>query len=274
MKNLYMILCVCLITFTYTKAQVSGTPYIVGITDIVGLDFDGINDFVTVGNTTVLNGLSSYTIEYWGRFANFNQWTTMISKMHAIYQANRSAHIQFGSSDGEIYAFIGDSYNYTINKILPNQWTHIAVVFDGSQAVNSDRLKIYFNGVLQPIINVGAFPATVPSNSGSFTIGTECNTTSPMNSSTPGIGLCDMTMAELRVWNLAKTQAQITASKDSFNIPITSPGLMLYYSMNQGIPNGNNTGLTTLTESVSGINGTLYNFGLNGSISNFILVPF
>lgn len=268
---------ITVLSSTFSIAQVVGTPYIFPVmptSSKIGLDFDGSNDIVTMGNTTSLNGLSAYTIEYWGRFANFTVWTTMLSKMSSSFSANRSAHIQFGSSSGNIYAFIGDSYNYTSTTITPNIWTHIAVVYDGAQAINSDRLKIYFNGVQQPITNAGIFPTTVPSNSGSFTLGTECNTTAAMNSTTIGIGLCDMTMTELRIWNTARTAAQILANKDILNIPLATAGLLHYYKMDHGTPNGNNTGITTLIDSKSGINGTLYNFALTGNISNFIALPF
>lgn len=256
------------------QSQVVGTPYIVPkiSANKIGLDFDGINDAVSLGNITSLNNVSQYTVEYWGRFANFTTWTTMISKR--LNDTERVVHIQFGSPTGEIYAFISNNYITTTTNISPNVWTHIAVVYDGTLATTTDRLKIYFDGVRQPVTNTGVIPATTPTSNAIFSIGSEYNSTAAMTAGSTGIGLCDMTMTELRIWNTARTQAEIVANMNDFNIPLGSTGLMYYYKMNQGVANGNNTGITTLTDSKATANGTLFNFALTGNISNFIALPF
>jgi len=43
-----------------------------------------------------------------------------------------------------------------------------------------------------------------------------------------------------------------------------------YYKANQGVAAGNNSSLTTLNDAVANQNGTLYNFGLTGSSSNWV----
>ncbi|MFK6999893.1 LamG domain-containing protein [Flavobacterium oreochromis] len=257
-----------------SNSQVVGTPYIVPniVANKIGLDFDGINDAVSLGNITALNNISQYTIEYWGRFANFVQWTTMISKR--ITDTERVAHIQFGSTAGEVYAFIGSNYIITTSTMPVNTWTHIAVVFDGTQAITTERLKIYFNGVRQSVTNVGTIPTITTTSNAIFSIGSEYNSTTAMTSGSTGIGLCDMTMTELRIWNVARTAVEILTNKDNFNIPLATSGLLYYYKMNQGIANGNNTGIANLTDSKSGINGSLFNFSLTGNTSNFIALPF
>lgn len=273
-KKYLLILTTAILLSNYSIAQVVGTPYIVPniVANRIGLDFDGSNDAVSLGNITALNNVSQYTIEYWGRFANFVTWTTMISKR--ITDVERVAHIQFGSTAGEVYAFIGSNYIITTSTMPVNTWTHIAVVYDGTLATTTDRLKIFFNGVRQTVTNVGTIPTVTTSSNAIFSIGSEYNSTAAMTTGFTGIGLCDMTMAELRIWNVARSDAQVLANVGNFNMPIGTPGLLYYYKMNQGIANGNNTGITTLTESQSGANGTLFNFALTGNISNFIALPF
>jgi hypothetical protein len=50
--------------------------------------------------------------------------------------------------------------------------------------------------------------------------------------------------------------------------------LAAYYNFNQGVANGTNTGLTTLNGSTTPpYNGTLYNFALTGTTSNWVDGP-
>lgn len=274
-KKYYIFTIISLLLFsTGMPAQVVGTPYIVPkiSANKVGLDFDGINDAVSLGNITSLNNVSQYTIEYWGRYANFTTWTTMISKR--LNDTERVAHIQFGSSSGNVYAFISSNYIVTTTTIAPNTWIHIAVVYDGTLVTTTDRLKIFFDGVRQTVTNTGTIPTVTPSSNAIFSIGSEYNSTAAMTSGSTGIGLCDMTMTELRIWNIARSDTDILNNKDNFNISTSTPGLMYYYKMNQGVANGNNTGITTLIDSKGAANGTLFNFALTGNISNFIALPF
>jgi hypothetical protein len=53
--------------------------------------------------------------------------------------------------------------------------------------------------------------------------------------------------------------------------PAAQTGLVAYYRANQGTASGTNTGITSLTDSsASGKNGTLNNFALSGSSSNWV----
>ncbi|MDP3930162.1 MAG: LamG-like jellyroll fold domain-containing protein, partial [Bacteroidota bacterium] len=75
---------------------------------------------------------------------------------------------------------------------------------------------------------------------------------------------------ELRIWNVVRTASQIS---DNFKDTISrnTSGLVDYYNFDQGIGNGNNTGLNTLID-IAGTNngGTLSNMALNGSSSNWV----
>jgi hypothetical protein len=52
-------------------------------------------------------------------------------------------------------------------------------------------------------------------------------------------------------------------------IPAGTTGLTAYYKFNQGIADGNNTSITTLTDHAASNNGTLINFARTGTTSNF-----
>jgi hypothetical protein len=75
---------------------------------------------------------------------------------------------------------------------------------------------------------------------------------------------------EVRVWNHARTASQIADLFDKELCPNHS-GLVAYFRLNQGTANANNSGKTTAVNSISSAaNGSLINFGLSGSSSNWV----
>ncbi|MDP1799878.1 MAG: T9SS type A sorting domain-containing protein, partial [Bacteroidota bacterium] len=75
---------------------------------------------------------------------------------------------------------------------------------------------------------------------------------------------------EVRIWNVARTRCQINTYKNC-EIPANAPGLLVNYHFNQGIANGNNTAVTTLTDATSSaITGTLAGITLTGTASNWV----
>ncbi|MBL0105002.1 MAG: putative metal-binding motif-containing protein [Bacteroidetes bacterium] len=73
---------------------------------------------------------------------------------------------------------------------------------------------------------------------------------------------------ELTIWNCVRTQAEIQS--DLCGVTCPNPSLIAHYSFNQGITNGNNPGvITAIDNSGRNNNGTLLNFALSGSTSNW-----
>jgi hypothetical protein len=75
---------------------------------------------------------------------------------------------------------------------------------------------------------------------------------------------------EIRFWNVARSGTEI---QQNYNVEIdaaSNSNLVAYYTMNQGIANGTNTGLTTLIDQKGTNNGTLTNFSLTGSTANYV----
>jgi sugar lactone lactonase YvrE len=80
-------------------------------------------------------------------------------------------------------------------------------------------------------------------------------------------------MDEFRVWNTARTQAQIQANR-SVELVGNEAGLLTYYNFNQGTSNGSNIATLSDNQTVGTVlNGTLTNFALSGNTSNFINPP-
>jgi hypothetical protein len=222
------------------------------------LNFDGTNDYVNCTNLAALNSTAQFTAEAWVTTTVGTGARRIMSKGGdfeiLLFDPN---NIQCRVKNGT------DSYGYTTSNPLAsvNTWVHVACVFDGSQTGNANRLKIYINGVLQTLTFSGTIPATVATNASTLNLGSAGGTASYWSGN----------MDEVRLWSVARTQAQIQASMNT-ELCGSTTGLVAYYNFNQGTAAGTNTGITALTNSspTTGLNGTLTNFALTGATSNWI----
>ncbi|MFY7884156.1 MAG: HYR domain-containing protein, partial [Dolichospermum sp.] len=105
----------------------------------------------------------------------------------------------------------------------------------------------------------------VPSDaSTNFTIGVNNDGNSPWN--------FGGSMYNVRFWNKTLTQTEIQSNMSNTVAP--QAGLVVNFSCNQGVANGNNSSISQLIDaSGNGFNGVLNNFNKNGSNSNFVTGP-
>ena len=74
---------------------------------------------------------------------------------------------------------------------------------------------------------------------------------------------------EVRIWNVVRTAQQISSNKDA-ELTLPQQGLVAYYKFNQGTANGDNTSETTLEDALDTNDGTLNNFLLSSTSSNWV----
>lgn len=216
------------------------------------LNFDGVSDVVNVPYTSTL-AASPVTVEYWVKPAQVTNVQWVASKdndngnMDLIVGISASAKFRFAARN---YAF---DLNGTTNAVV-GTWYHVANVYNGTTASN------YLNGNLEAALTVaGSFV----SNSQTIRLG--CRQEFSANTQ-----YFQGDLDEVRVWNIARTQAQLQASITS-ELAGNEPGLVAYYNFNQGMAGGTNTGLTTLLGKTSPPNnGTLSSFALAGATSNWV----
>lgn len=127
---------------------------------------DGINGgFVA----SLSGGLSALTISAWVRLTSLNDGQYVADKgpdgsNHWGMQASVSG--EAGSNDVRCNLKNGGSastqYGYTTDNLLSadGEFHHWCMVFDGSGANNSERLKFYFDGVEKSLTYAGNIPAT------------------------------------------------------------------------------------------------------------------
>ncbi len=205
------------------------------------LDFDGINDFVSVP----LQITGDYTKEAWINASSTAGFPNILSGTGTALFIN-NGRLAAGHSNGGFTQLIDPA------TIMTNTWYHVAVSYNAA----AGTMKLYKNGVL--VASAAAVPNyTEPSLNLSLFAGGNYFT-----------GIID----EVRIWNTERTIAQLVNNKDC-ELTGDEPGLLVYYKFNQGIAGGNNTSETTLLDLADKCvtsNGILNNFALTGNSSNWV----
>lgn len=209
-----------------------------------GVNFDGIDDKIIVGNDPVLNPTTAMTVEAW---INATAWKNSIAGGSILAKdvdaPNRGYVLRCGNN-GSIQFMISDNGSWKAASssavMLTNRWYHIAGVFDGS------KVMLYINGEL-----IASTPATSISPSPvDLIIGDN-----PTWSGRAFNGVID----EIRIWNIARSQNDITSNMTT-SFTGSEPGLVSYFEMDEGLGNSSISDLTS-----GGNNGTLTNFSLNNA---------
>ena len=217
-----------------------------------GLDFNGTNNVISVPNSTTYNYATgnAFTLEAWVKInASANSINTIIGKKspgggtqgYAFYVNS------WGSSDRKL-VFEATTGTFLSTSTIPNDtWTHVAV-----SVTSAGAATMYINGVASGSGNV-----TIPASSTTLSIGAFGS-----NSYFYFNGGLD----EIRIWNVAKTASEINTYKSSDVRGFAN--LDLYYKLNEG------TGTTANDSSPNNNPGTLNNFALSGSRSNWVSSSF
>ena len=235
MKKFYFFILLFL-SINYAKAQ-SHADY---------LNFDGVDDSVSITNT--YSSVTDFTIEAWIKTDTDGIVLFSISGYDSSYLAVTNGKLTYTTGRHGYGGFILTS-NQNVDD---NTWHHVA--FSTSSINTNGQGNLYIDGVLDTSGSFGGY--TVPM--GSLIVG-GVNTSHFSGS-----------IDELRIWDVVRTAAEIDTAKSS-EIQCNEPGLVAYYQFNKGIDAGENTNVTNLTDITgNGNNGTLTNFALTGSSSNWL----
>ena len=216
------------------------------------LHFDGTDDYVQTSFNGVL-GPNNRTFEAWVYLSSAPSSNQCILDYGTNAAGSRNT---FSIGPSLELRFISGGTNANISSstgaVSLNQWTHVSFVLDNGTGY------LYANGV-----QVGSGNLTTvntPSGNTNVRLGERVS-----GGSIPFNGIID----EVRIWNTARTTTEIlNAVNDEFCV--APANLVAYYKFNHGNPGGNNSGITTATDFVSGNDGTLNNFALSGTTSNWV----
>lgn len=218
------------------------------------LNFDGLNDHIVIGPPTGLYPAgSAYTKEAWIKKGIYFTAENIISSSDPFW-LEYDQHVN--ASNNYIIPYQEHYDVIDPDPMQQGRWTHMAVTYDGVST-----MKLYRNGIL---VNTNtAVPYS--SSGGQMYIGTFFDT----DASSLGYFFSG-SIDQVRVYNTALTQAQIQSDMVSSSSAVPA-NLRAYYSFDQGTAEGNNTGITTLTDlSGNGFHGTITNFANTGTSSNWV----
>lgn len=158
------------------------------------IDFDGIDDYITVADNAVFNFTSAITVECWVRLYKAGKHQSILrkSKQYLLNIADDGTirpHIYSGSTLGILE---------TTQKMSFNVWNHVAYTYDGANII------CYLNG---SEIQRRVFTGTINTGTENVNIGAYYEPTIPS-----WVEFSKGNFVNLRVWNIARTAQEIKSS--------------------------------------------------------------
>jgi hypothetical protein len=231
------------------------------------LDFDGSDDDVSVTDPSALQITGDLTIEAWvyADAIRSDEWQNVIVRCNgdsSEEEVDNYVYALLLQDDGTIktlweYGSGSNEYNTSTSSspsVTTGSWFHVAMARD----VSDNELKIYINGSqLGSTISYTNDPSG--GSNGNFHVGGN-----EFGDNFDGM------IDEVRIWNDVRAQTEIQDNMFR-TLDGDESGLVAYYRFDQGTAGGSNSGITTLYDLTSNNNdGTLNNFALNGSTSNWV----
>lgn len=198
---------------TITNMSTSSSPAIGKVGQ--ALKFTSSSDKVDVGNITATNSQSQMTWSFWLYQTSYQNGAYYLSKDNpnagtqeswSIFNENTSWQ---GTQD-DIGVRVSSSLTSNLDlciaqdaDITLNQWMFVTVVFDGTQTGNTNRIKIYTNGV-QRTLTAGDCNGTIPSSTTNSTSNVVIGDSADASRNIDGV-----TMDEVRIYNRALSASEI-----------------------------------------------------------------
>jgi hypothetical protein len=222
-----------------------------------GLSFDDIDDMIQTNFPGIL-GNNPITVEAWIK-PTANSGESIITSWGTVSNGARfTVRCNALSSTSTVLRVEnnGGGINGTTN-VADGIWHHVAVVYNPSLSTN--KYSLYVDGNLEISADIST-PLNIIAGT-NLRIGRRIHPTYT--------GYYGGEMDEVRIWNVARSQAEILANMNTefCVIPIN---LVSYFKFNQGIAGGSNTSINMATNEVGGYNGTLTGFALIGTSSNWV----
>jgi hypothetical protein len=153
-----------------TVMTVTGSPVFKDTEKGKGIYFNGA-EVLTMSTFSKLSGINKFTVIGWvkskpvvaGGACQLIDWT--------VNTANRVIVALYNNSDIYINICNGAIRFASIRIVDNNRWHHYAIVYNGEGAVDTDKLKLYIDGVQKTLSYIGPLPSSLPVQSPSLLIG-------------------------------------------------------------------------------------------------------
>ena len=113
-------------------------------------EFDGIDDYIDCGDITELDNVTSASWSMWANSNITSSYHNLIScfstgfKQYLIRQYSTRLEVYIAQSSGTLRLMNTSNFSFAAGT-----WFHIAIIYDESEASNSDKVKVYIDGALQ-----------------------------------------------------------------------------------------------------------------------------
>lgn len=254
-------------TITFSNIEVLGQFMVVqqsadGVSPVRGnmYSFDGVDDYIDMGNPAVLNMNTAITIEGWVKMNNIVGDQKIVTKFGDVSNDDAYA-LQIIGGDPRFFlnfgaTWVGCAAGMTLS---PNEWHHIAAVYDGA------TMKIYVDGIERNSV----------AQTGSFDVATSTFKIGGWKSGNYWNGYLD----EIRIWGGARSQTEI---REAMHLTLkgNETNLAAYYQFNEDDPLNTVGGVK---DALGATNGTTVNMtgaaytasevAVAGGVSQTIIVP-
>jgi len=237
------------------ETNISGAS---GFSNTLSTRFDGVDDYVTMGNVASLNFErdDTFSFSFWLNRTTSSDLTTILGRAdadspysgYAIFINGNKIQFRLRSTNNAFFYIMG-----TVD--IPNQtWTHYVVTYDGSQSVSG--MKLYKNGSEETV-----------TTSTSGTVTRFASVVLPFNIGTrddnPNIAYSGA-MDEVSAYNVELSASAATTIYNS-GVPndlTGTSGLVSWWRM------GDNDTYPTITDNQGSNNGTMTNMSAGNFITN------
>jgi hypothetical protein len=180
---------------TYNGTLVNGATYGTGKINN-GFSFDGVNDYVSLGNNLNFDGTTPFSVSVW-LYTSSTSAQTYFSKVSGGFLGYEMT-VNLGSGVRFFLRGTAGWIDLYINGQLENQWQNIVFTYDGSK--NASGVNGYIDGVLRT--------KNVITNNLTGLVSTTVNAqiSGRAGTSQPFKGIID----EIGIWNKVLTSTEVT----------------------------------------------------------------
>jgi len=184
----------------------------------IRLQFDGIDDHITVANTPILNPGIAFTIEGWFTPTSLGTTRMLVSKDSTL--TDTSYNLSLNASGNVVFTVktnAGTVSATSASALTAGTWYHLAATYDGA------NLKVYING---DSVASAAQTGFVTNYNNQLYIGRTGGVT-PLS--------YNGGMEELRIWTSPRTAMEIRQNMHTIITPFSDPSLVCHLRFEEGI---------------------------------------
>jgi hypothetical protein len=228
MKKLLLAIAAFLVANTSTFSQADSSAFYV-----IPVGFSTAQ-YITAPITSSLQFTDEFTLECWVYILNSNS-----QEIHLIesYNGNSGGYVLRVGQNGALLAYAMGSSQPSVaglSNVMTNQWNHLAMTY----STTTGELKVFLNGAQD---GVSTPNSAIYNNSSLLKIGARGDDSDINN---------PIYMDEIRMWSVARTEAEIAASMSECLVG-DEPGLVLYYDFE------NDFNSTVTDKTANGNDGTI-----------------